>query len=212
MNYSKIVSYDICNGPGWRVSLFVSGCSRNCPGCFNPQTHDPCFGQKFTEESKKLIFNELDKDIITGLSLLGGDPMYPSNRKEIIDLCKEIKEKYPNKTIWMWTGYLFSELLNESTCKDIFKYVDVIIDGPFKQELKDPDLKWMGSSNQVLWKINKINDNEEYMAISENKSTVDAMIIKYIGDPARFVELNFDVQKEHHITSVWKTDENGKIK
>lgn len=194
MNYSKIVSYDICNGTGWRVSLFVSGCSRNCPGCFNPQTHDPCFGQKFTEKTKQLIFNELDKDKISGLSLLGGDPMYPANRKEIIEFCKEVKEKYPNKDIWMWTGYLFNELVNEKDCKDIFKYVDVVIDGPFKQELKDPELKWKGSSNQIVWKIYK-QDDSHYLGMSDIKTECGehtiCNIITYLDAPIQYVYGNF---------------------
>ena len=198
MNYSKVVSYDICNGPGWRVSLFVSGCSRNCPGCFNPQTHDPCFGQKFTEETKKMIFSELDKDIISGLSLLGGDPMYPANRKEIIEFCKEVKEKYPNKDIWMWTGYLLDELIKEPDCKDIFKYVDVVIDGPFKQELKNPELEWKGSSNQIVWKIYK-QDDSHYLCMSDITSDEHTVcnIISYIDQPMQYITCDFNVNESN---------------
>lgn len=198
MNYSKVVSYDICNGPGWRVSLFVSGCSRNCPGCFNPQTHDPCFGQKFTEETKKMIFAELDKNIISGLSLLGGDPMYPANRKEIIEFCKEVKEKYPNKDIWMWTGYLLDELINEPDCRNIFKYVDVVIDGPFKQELKNPELEWKGSSNQIVWKIYK-QDDLHYLCMSDITSGEHTVcnIISYIDQPMQYITCDFNVNESN---------------
>ena len=200
MNYSKIVSYDICNGTGWRVSLFVSGCSRNCPGCFNPQTHDPCFGQKFTEKTKQLIFNELDKDKISGLSLLGGDPMYPANRKEIIEFCKEVKEKYPNKDIWMWTGYLLDELLEEASAGQIFRYVDVVIDGPFKQELKNPELKWMGSSNQVMWTIRKeksTDDFDVYYACSDGgKSVINFRRIQYFKQKPQEINGNFYIVQE----------------
>ena len=158
MNYSKLITYDICNGKGWRVTLFVSGCKRNCKGCFNPQSHDPCYGKPFTNDVKQLIFNELDKDTIDGLSVLGGEPMsvLSDNRKQVIQLCKEVKEKYPNKDIWMWSGYTYEELLNNEDTKDIFKYIDILVDGPYDETRKNPNAEFKGSDNQRILNIKEI--------------------------------------------------------
>lgn len=152
MKVAKIQRMDVINGDGFRVSLFVSGCARNCKGCFNKQAQNPDYGYDFDDEVKARLFSELADEHCDGLSLLGGDPMsyLSDNRRVIISLCKEAKEKFPNKTIFMWTGYLIEEILNDDTMKDIIKYVDVIIDGPFVEELKDIDLKWRGSSNQRI--------------------------------------------------------------
>ena len=152
MNYVSIVKADIANGDGFRVSLFVSGCLRNCPGCFNKQAQDPAFGKLFDEEAKKKIFAELDQSWCKGLSLLGGEPMskLSDNRSQVIALCKEVKEKYPNKDIWMWSGYTMEELKECPDTKDIFKYIDVLVDGPFVQEKKDLSIPFRGSSNQRI--------------------------------------------------------------
>lgn len=157
MNYTKIYRADIANGQGFRVSLFVSGCARNCLGCFNKEAQDPNFGKPFDDKAKKKIFKELEHDWCKGLSLLGGDPMskLSDNRKVIIDFCKEVKKKFPTKTIWMWTGYLFDEILEDKDMKDILKYIDVLIDGPFIKEKKDLTLKWCGSSNQHVIDVAK---------------------------------------------------------
>lgn len=157
MNYASILKCDIANGPGFRVSLFVCGCTRKCPGCFNQSAQNPEFGKKFDEKAKKKIFDELSKDYCTGLSLLGGDPMSKLSdiRKEIISLCREVKEKFPQKDIWMWSGYDFEELMGDDTAKDVFNYIDVIVDGPFIEEQKDIDLKWKGSSNQRVIDVKK---------------------------------------------------------
>jgi len=157
MNYASILKCDIANGPGFRVSLFVCGCARKCPGCFNQSAQNPEFGNKFDEKAKKKIFDELSKDYCTGLSLLGGDPMSKLSdiRKEIISLCREVKEKFPDKDIWMWSGYDFEELMGDDTAKDVFEYIDVIVDGPFVEEQKDVDLKWKGSSNQRVIDVKK---------------------------------------------------------
>lgn len=162
MNVAKILKMDVVNGDGFRVSLFVSGCNRKCKGCFNQQAQDPNFGYKYDEEVKNKIFKELENDHCSGLSLLGGDPMsyLSDNRKTVIQLCKEVKEKFPNKTIFMWTGYTIEEVLASNDMKDIVKYVDVIIDGPFIEELKDIDLKWRGSSNQkIIYTKDLISNN-----------------------------------------------------
>lgn len=157
MNYAKIYRADIANGYGFRVSLFVSGCARNCPGCFNKEAQDPAFGKPFDDKAKQKIFKELEHDWCRGLSLLGGEPLskLSNNRKVIIELAKEVKEKFPDKTIFLWSGYLFDEILNNESMKDILKYIDVLIDGPFIEELKDMTLKWRGSSNQHIIDVDK---------------------------------------------------------
>lgn len=163
MNYSKLITYDICNGKGWRVSLFVSGCKRNCKGCFNPQSHDPNAGKPFTQDTKNLIFKELSKDMIDGFSVLGGEPMsvLSDNRKQVIELCKEVKEKFPNKDIWMWSGYTYDELINDENTKDIFKYIDILVDGPYIEELKNPDGTFKGSDNQHIINVKELRENSK---------------------------------------------------
>ena len=155
MNYASILKCDTANGTGFRVSLFVSGCGRKCPNCFNPEAQNPEFGKKFDEQAKKKILSELEKPYCKGMSLLGGDPMskLSDNRKTIISLCKEVKEKYPDKDIWMWTGYKYEELLSDETAKDIFNYIDYVVDGPFIEEKKDLSLRFCGSSNQRILKL-----------------------------------------------------------
>lgn len=157
MKIASILRCDIANGTGFRVSLFVSGCSRKCPGCFNQTAQDPEFGSEFNEGTKQKIFDELSKDYCKGLSLLGGDPMSKLSdiRPTVISFCKEVKEKFPTKDIWMWSGYTFEELLNDEQTKDVFKYIDVLVDGPFIQEQKHLDLKWKGSDNQRIIDINE---------------------------------------------------------
>ena len=157
MNYASIVKADIANGEGFRVSLFVTGCLRNCKGCFNKQAQDPAFGKLFDEEAKKKIFVELDKEWCKGLYLLGGEPMskLSDNRQQIIALCQEVKEKYPNKDIWMWSGYTMEELKSYPDTKDIFKYIDVLVDGPFVLEKKDLSIPFRGSNNQRILRKGK---------------------------------------------------------
>lgn len=156
MKYASIKKCDIANGTGFRVSLFVSGCNRKCKGCFNEKAQDPCFGKPFDESAKAKIFKELEKDYCQGLSLLGGDPMsiLSDNRKVVIELCREVKEKFPSKDIWMWTGYTYEELLADATTKDALQYVDVLVDGPYVEELKDASLQFRGSSNQRILLLN----------------------------------------------------------
>lgn len=155
MNYSKILVCDIANGKGFRVSLWVSGCGRKCPGCFNSAAQDPMYGKPFDGEAKKKIFAELEKEYVAGFSLLGGEPLskLSDNRECCIALCKEIKEKFPTKNIWLWSGYTFEEIKEDSSTKDILKYIDVLVDGPFIQEKKDLSIAFRGSANQrVLYK------------------------------------------------------------
>ena len=161
MNYASILKCDIANGPGFRTSLFVSGCMRKCPGCFNEEAWNPNYGKYFDDVAKYKIFKELSMDYCRGLSLLGGDPMSKLGdiRKTVIELCREVKTKFTNKDIWLWTGYTFEEIVNDNTANKIFKYVDVMIDGPFVESLKDIDLVWKGSSNQRVIDIKNTLNN-----------------------------------------------------
>ena len=136
MNYANIYRADIVNGKGFRVSLFVSGCARNCKGCFNKEAQDPAFGKPFDDKAKQKIFKELEYDWCRGLSLLGGEPLskLSDNRKTVIAFAKEVKENFPNKDIAIWSGYTLEEIQADDSMKDILKYVDVLVDGPFIEE------------------------------------------------------------------------------
>lgn len=150
MNYAKIYKADIANGKGFRVSLFCTGCARKCPGCFNKDAQDPGSGKKFDSAAKEKIFVELGHEWCAGLSLLGGEPMsrLSDNREVMIALAKEVKEKFPGKDIWMWSGYTLEELAADDSTKDILQYIDVLVDGPFVEEKKDLSIPFRGSSNQ----------------------------------------------------------------
>ena len=145
MRYNKIRKMDISNGPGVRVSLFVQGCTFNCKGCFNQETHDFDGGKEFTDDTVEHILKLCENDNVEGLSILGGEPLHPKNIEGTTKLAKAFKEKMPNKTLWIWTGYLFDRDLQG---KEILNYADVIVDGQFVEELKNPTLEWRGSSNQ----------------------------------------------------------------
>ena len=145
MRYHKIRKMDISDGPGVRVSIFMQGCTFNCKNCFNPETHDFCGGKEFTDETINRVLELCEKDHIVGLSILGGEPMHPKNIEGTTKLAKAFKEKFPNKTIWSWTGFLFDRDLKD---KEVMKYIDVLVDGQYKDELHDFRLKYRGSSNQ----------------------------------------------------------------
>ena len=157
MRYNKIRKMDISNGPGVRVSIFMQGCTFNCKGCFNPETHDFKSGKEFTEETINKVLELASKDYIVGLSILGGEPMHPKNIAGTTKLAKMFKQKYPNKNIWMWTGFLFDDLKD----KEIFKYIDVLVDGKFELKLSNPTLKWKGSTNQRVIDVKKSLDEKE---------------------------------------------------
>ena len=152
MNSAKNYRADMANGQGFRVSLFVSGCARNCKGCFNKEAQDPAFGKLFDDKAKQKIFKELEYDWCRGLSLLGGEPLskLSNNRKTVIAFAKEVKEKFPNKDIAIWSGYTLEEIQADDSMKDILKYVDVLVDGPFIEEQKDLSIPFRGSSNQRI--------------------------------------------------------------
>ena len=164
MRYNKIRKMDISNGPGVRVSIFMQGCTFNCKDCFNPETHDFNGGKEFTEETINKIIDLAEKDYIVGLSILGGEPMHPKNLKGTTELAKKFKEKYPNKTIWAWTGFLYDIDLKD---KEIINYLDVLVDGRFDDSLHNPNLKWRGSSNQRVIDIKNTLKNKKIVLMED---------------------------------------------
>lgn len=149
--YNLIRKMDIADGPGVRVSIFFQGCHFHCKECFNEETWDFNGGKEFTPEVIDRVLELAKEDYIDGLSILGGEPMNPVNRASSLEVAKAFRKKYPDKNIWMWTGYLFEEIMDE----EIFNYIDVLVDGQFKTELHDFRLKWRGSSNQRVIDIPK---------------------------------------------------------
>ena len=167
MNDATIKECDVANGPGVRVSVFVSGCNHHCKGCFNEVAWDFNYGEKFTQETIDKVLKDLDHDYIEGLSLLGGEPLEYQNQKGLLPLVRQVKEKFPNKTIWCYTGFDFEKDVMGKMCntweetKEFISDIDVIVDGKFVQELKNPSLKFRGSENQRLIDVKK--------SIKENK-------------------------------------------
>ncbi len=145
MRYHKIRKMDISNGPGVRVSIFMQGCTFKCKNCFNPATHDFEGGTEFTAETIEEVLRLCNENYIVGLSILGGEPMHPKNIEGTTLLAKAFKERYPEKTIWSWTGFLMDRDLRG---KEVLNYLDVLVDGQYIDELHNPTLKWKGSSNQ----------------------------------------------------------------
>ena len=145
MNFKEIKKYDIANGPGCRTTIWVTGCSIKCPGCFNSEIQDPNTGNLFTDETLEFIIKSLEPEYINGFTFLGVDPLHPNNADECARIAKAIKEKYgKDKDVWLWTGYSFENVKD----KEVFKYVDICVDGPFLAEKYDISLKYAGSSNQ----------------------------------------------------------------
>jgi len=153
MNFHKYYPIDVVNGEGTRCTLFVSGCIHQCRGCYNQSTWRIDSGSPFTEDDEQRIIDDLnDQDIKRqGLSLSGGDPLHPLNLSSILKLVKRIKSECLGKDIWLWTGYEKSDLNLEQ--QEVISYIDVLIDGKFEQERKDPSLKWRGSSNQIIYRF-----------------------------------------------------------
>lgn len=154
MNYGTIKNLDIANGPGCRVSLFVSGCRNHCPGCFNTETWDFTYGQEFTDETLQGLLEMLANPHIVGLSILGGDPFEPENRDVVLDICQSVRNRFDTtKTIWMWTGYDFIE--DGLIDLPVMGLIDVLVDGRFIEEMKDLSLFYRGSRNQRVIDIPK---------------------------------------------------------
>lgn len=155
MNYAKIKYFDIANGPGIRTSLFVSGCSNHCKGCFNPETWDFNYGKEFTDETIEEILNSIDNDYCAGLSILGGDPLENANLESVNKLIDKFRERFSfKKSIWMWTGYVLEDFMNshfDGISKiDVARKVDVLVDGRFELKKKNLKLQFRGSSNQRI--------------------------------------------------------------
>ena len=148
MKFHNITKDDCHNGEGLRVVLWTAGCEHHCEECQNPVTWDKNCGLDFDEAAKQEIFSFLDKRYSTGLTLSGGDPFATFNRADILALVKEVKEKYPKKTIWSYTGYTYEQLLEDDIAREILDYLDVIVDGKYMKDLRDVNLPWRGSSNQ----------------------------------------------------------------
>ena len=144
MRYHDITTDDMLNGDGLRTVLWVAGCGHRCEGCHNPITWDESGGVEFDEEAERELFENLDKPHISGITFSGGDPLFPGNRSEVERLVKKCREKAPDKTIWIYTGYLWEEVKDLESVKN----ADVLVDGKFVKELADPKLHWKGSSNQ----------------------------------------------------------------
>ena len=160
MNYATIKKFDIANGVGVRVSLFVSGCRHHCKGCFNPEQWSFDYGTPFTDDTVEEIVSALDHDYITGLSLLGGEPMEPEQRDGLLSLLRAVKKRLPEKTVWCYSGYVLEELTGVSRARcevtdELLSLIDVLVDGRFVAAKKDIRLRFRGSSNQRLIDLNK---------------------------------------------------------
>ena len=161
MNYAVIKPTDVANGPGVRVSLFVSGCTHHCRNCFNAEAWDFSYGQKFTEATEEEILSLLSPEYIEGLTLLGGEPLEPTNQEGLLPLIKKVREIFPQKTIWCFTGYDFEKdvlgnmLLSSSVTQELVPLFDVMVDGRFLEEKKNLRLKFRGSENQRVLDVKK---------------------------------------------------------
>ena len=170
MNYADIKIADVANGKGVRVSLFVSGCNHHCKGCFNAQAWDFNYGKKFTEKEIDKILEDLDHPYVAGLSLLGGEPFEHINQQGLLPLVKIVKEKFPDKNIWCYSGYTFENDIIDRMCKEwketpeFLSYIDVLVDGKFEEDKKDLSLRFRGSSNQRIIDVKK--------SLKENKTVL----------------------------------------
>lgn len=174
MHYSTIKDCDIANGIGVRITLFVSGCTNHCKNCFQPQTWDFDFGEPFTEETEKKLLEMLKPDYINGLTLLGGEPMEPQNQRALVPFLKRVREAYPNKNIWCFTGFTYEVLKTDGShprCEvtdEMLSLIDVLVDGRYVDELKDLTLQFRGSSNQRLIDMVKTRENGEVTLLPNN--------------------------------------------
>lgn len=169
MRYNKIRKMDISNGPGVRVSIFMQGCAFHCKNCFNRETWNFKLGKEFTSDTINKVLDLANKDYIVGLSILGGEPMHPLNIEGTTELAKAFKEKYPNKSVWVWSGFLFDKDLKD---KEVLNYIDVLIDGQYKDELHDFRLKWCGSTNQRVIDVKKSLKQKKIVLFDDKKELV----------------------------------------
>lgn len=158
MHYAAIKNCDIANGPGVRVSLFVSGCTHHCPGCFNEVAWDFAYGEPFTQQTIESLLAMLRPDYIRGLTLLGGEPFEPENQRAVVELLRQVRRELPGKSVWAFTGYLFDRDILSGRLGDLgeyLSYLDVLVDGPFIEDQKDLSLRFRGSRNQRLIDVAK---------------------------------------------------------
>ena len=173
MNYAELKTYDIANGPGIRLSLFVSGCNHRCPGCFNEQAWDFNYGKEFTQETIDYIIDTLSFGAYAGVTFLGGEPLEIENQRGLLPLARKIKEVYPDKTIWCFTGYVFEkDILNRMIpkwkyTKKMLEQIDYLVDGPFVEAKKDITLRFRGSSNQRIIDVKKSLETGEVVLWEE---------------------------------------------
>lgn len=166
MNYGNIKKCDIADGPGVRVSLFVSGCRHHCKGCFNAETWDFNYGQLYTEDTETEILEALKPDYIQGLTLLGGEPFEPENQFELVKLLRKVRKVYPNKDIWSYTGFIYDRDLQEGgrafteVTEEMLSYIDVLVDGPFIEAERDLTLVFRGSRNQRILNIKEERESK----------------------------------------------------
>lgn len=151
MRYHNITKDDMLNGDGLRVVLWVAGCAHACPGCHNPVTWDPEGGLPFDEAARREIYEELEKDYVSGITFSGGDPFHPANIRGVTELARQIRSDFPDKTIWLYTGSTWNEVRD----LEVARYVDVLVDGTFQEAKKDNTLRWKGSSNQQVIDVQK---------------------------------------------------------
>ena len=174
MNYATIKKYDIANGPGVRVSLFVSGCSHRCKGCFNPETWDFSYGKPFTAEVEDEIIEALKPGYIEGFSLLGGEPFEVENQRSLVSFVKKVKAEFPQKSVWCYSGYLFDRDLTGSSnvncecTKELLSCIDVLIDGEFIEEQKNLNIKFRGSENQRIIDVQKSLKEDKVCTIDDD--------------------------------------------
>ena len=151
MRYHNITKDDMLNGDCLRVVLWVAGCAHACPGCHNPVTWDPEGGLPFDEAARQEIYEELEKDYVSGITFSGGDPLHPANMQGVTELARQIRSDFPDKTIWLYTGSTWDEVRD----LEVIRYVDVLVDGPFREDEKDSTLHWKGSANQQVIDVQK---------------------------------------------------------
>ena len=157
MNYHDITKDDMLNGDGLRVVLWTAGCTHHCDGCQNPETWDVAGGIPFDEDAEKELFDSINHEYISGITFSGGDPLHPLNRDEVLRLAKKFKELFPKKTVWLYTGFSWEEIKDKVDLSNI----DILVDGEFKKELNDNNLKWVGSSNQRIIDVQKTLEKGE---------------------------------------------------
>lgn len=164
MRYNKIRKMDIADGPGVRVSIFMQGCTFNCKNCFNPETHDFNGGKEFTDSTINRVLELCENENVEGLSILGGEPMNPKNIEGTTKLAKAFKQKFPDKNLWAWSGFRFDKELKD---KEVVKYLDVLVDGQYMDDLHNPTLKWKGSSNQRVINVQESLKKNEVVLMQD---------------------------------------------